>query len=66
MRTIKKANIKNRQHNFFNDMTNNEDFDPSLLNIDRVSSESNESIIYDIKYIRNLNSSNSPYLVFNN
>ena len=47
-------------------MTNNEDFDPSLLNIDRVSSESNESIIYDIKYIKNLNSSNSPYLVFNN
>ena len=66
MRTIKQVNIKNRQKIFFNDMTNIEDFDPSLLNIDRVSFESNEFIIYDIKYIKNLNSLNSLYLVFNN
>ena len=47
-------------------MTNIEDFDLSLLTIDKVSFESNKSIIYDIKYIKNLNSSNSLYLVFNN
>ena len=42
-------------------MTNIEDSDPSLLNIDRVSLESN-SIICDIKYIKYLNSSNSLFL----
>ena len=47
-------------------MTNIEDFDLSLLTLDKVSFESNKSIIYDIKYIKNLNSSNSLYLVFNN
>ena len=30
MRTIKQVNIKNRQNNFFNDMTNISDFDLSL------------------------------------
>ena len=47
-------------------MTNISDFDPSLLNIDQVLFESNELIMYDIKYIKNLNSSDSLYLVFNN
>ena len=37
MRTIKQVNIINRRNYFFNGMTNIEDFDPSLLNIDRVS-----------------------------
>ena len=66
MRTIKQVNIKNRQNYFCSDMTNIKDFDPSLLNIDRVSYESDKFIIYDIKYIKDLNSSNSLYLVFNN
>ena len=66
MRTIKEANIKTRQNYFFNDMTNIGDFDLSLLNIDQTSFKSNDFIIYDIKYIKNLNSSNSLYLVFNN
>ena len=50
----------------FNDMTNINDFDPSLLNIDEILFESDELIMYDIKYIKNLNSSDSLYLVFNN
>ena len=58
MRTIKQVNMKNHQKYFFHDMTN---IDPSLLNMDRVSYESNESI----KYSKNLNSSNSLYLAFN-
>ena len=45
-------------------MTNIGDFDLSLLNIDQIAFESNDSIIYDIKYIKNLNG--SLYLVFNN
>ena len=47
-------------------MTNINDFDPSVLNIDEVLFESNKSIMYNIKYIKNLNSLNSLYIVFNN
>ena len=49
---------------FFNDMTNIGDFDLSLLNTDQIAFKSNDSIIYGIKYIKNLNGSNSLYLVF--
>ena len=66
MRTIRQVNIKNRQNYFFNDMTNIGDFDLSLLNIEQIAFKSNDFIIYEIKYIKNLNSSNSLYLVFNN
>ena len=66
MSTIKQVNIKNRQNYFFNDMTNIGDFDLCLLNIDQIAFKSNGSIIYEIKYIKNLKSSNSLYLVFNN
>ena len=66
MRTIRQVNIKIRQNYFFNDMTNIGDFDLSLLNIDQIAFRSNDSIIYEIKYIKNLNSSNPLYLVFNN
>ena len=38
----------------------------SLLNIDQIALKCNTSIIYDIKYIKNRNSSNFLYLVFNN
>ena len=47
-------------------MTNISDFDPSLLNIDQVLFESDKLIMYDIKYIKDLNSSNSFYLALNN
>ena len=50
----------------FNDMTNIGDFDVSLLSIDQITFKSNDTTIYDIKYIKNLNGSNSLYLVFNN
>ena len=46
-------------------MTNINDFDPSLSNIDEMSFKSDELIMYDIKYIKNVNSL-SAYLVFNN
>ena len=47
-------------------MTNINGFDPSLLNIDEVSFKSDKLTMYDIKYIKNLNSLNSLYLVFDN
>ena len=47
-------------------MTNINDFDPSLLKIDEVLFGINKLIMYDIKYIKNLNSLNTLYLVFNN
>ena len=47
-------------------MTNINDFDPNLLNIDEVLFKSNELFMYDIKYIKNQNSLNSLHLVFNN
>ena len=37
MKTIRPINIENRQGYFYNDMRNNNDFDPNLLNIDEVS-----------------------------
>ena len=66
MRTIRQVNIKNHQKYFFNDMNNIGDLDLSLLNIDQIAFQSNDSIFYEIKYIKNLNGSNSLYLVFNN
>ena len=47
-------------------MTNVKNFDPNLLNINQVSFEKNDSVIYKIKYFKNLDSSNSLYLVSNN
>ena len=66
MRTIRQVNIINRQDYFFNDITNIGDFDSNLLNMDQMAFKSNDSIIYEIKYIKNLNGSNSLYLAFNN
>ena len=47
-------------------MTNISYFDPTLLNIDHALFENGKSFMYDIKYIKNFNSLNSLYLVFNN
>ena len=66
MRAIRPVNIKNPQNYFFSDMTNIGGLDLSLLNIDQIAFKSNGSIIYEIKYIKNLSSSNSLHLVFNN
>ena len=63
MKTIRQINIENRQGCLFNDMTNINDFDLSLLNIDEVSFESDELIMY--VNVKNLNSLHSIYLVFN-
>ena len=59
MKTLRQVNIKNR-------MTNIKNFDLNLLSIDQISFKSTDCVIYDIKYFKNLDSSNSLYLVFNN
>ena len=66
MKTIRQINQNNGQSYFVNDMTNIKDSDPSLLSIHQVSFENNDSVIYDIKYIKNLDGTNSLYLIFNN
>ena len=66
MRTIRQVNIKNRQNYFFNIMTNINNFDQNLLNIDQISFKSADCVIYDIEYFKNLNGKSSPHLVFNN
>ena len=66
MKTVRQINIDNRQVYFFNDITNINDFDTSLLNIDQILFETDELIMYDIKYVKNLDSLSSLYLVFNN
>ena len=66
MKNLRQVNIKNRQNYFFNSMTNIKNFEPSLLIIDKISLKSTDSVIYDIKYFKNLDSANSLYLIFNN
>ena len=58
--------IKNRDSHFFNDVTNLNNLDTSLLYIDKVTYKKNNRVVYDIKYSKNLNSSSPHYLVFNN
>ena len=66
MRTLRQVNIENRQNYFFNSMTNIKNFDPNLLSIDQISIKSTDSVIYDIEYIKDLDSANSLYLIFDN
>ena len=66
MKNIRQINIENRQGYFFNDMTNINNLDLSLLNIDEVSFKNDELVMYDINYIKNLNNLNTLDLVFNN
>ena len=66
MKTLRQVNIKNRQNYFFNSMNNIKNFDQNLLNIDQISFKSTDCVIYDIKYFKNLDCSNSLCLVFNN
>ena len=66
MKVVRQINIENKPGYFFYDMTNINDIDLSLLNIDKISFKGDELIMYDIKYIKELHSLNTLYLVFNN
>ena len=54
---------KNCQNYFFKSMSNIKNFDPNLLSIDQISFKSTDCVICDIKYFKNLDSSNSLYLL---
>ena len=66
MKTSRQLNIEVRCGYLFSDMTNINDFDPSLLNIDKVSFRGDKLIMYDVSYAKNLNRQSTLYLVFNN
>ena len=48
----------------FNSMTNIKNLDTNLLGINQVTFTSNDSVVYDIEYFKNLDGVNSLYLVF--
>ena len=66
MKITRQLTIEDRSDYFLSGMTNINDFDPSLLNIDKVSFRNDELTMYDIKYIQNSNILNTLYLAFNN
>ena len=68
MKTLRRINIKNRPHYFFNSVTNIKKFDPSLVSINQMSLKSTDNVNYNIEYItmKSFNSASSLYLVFNN
>ena len=71
MKTSSQLNIADRSGYSFSNMTNINDFDSNLLNIDEVSLRNDKLIMYDIKYIKNLNIKyikklNTLYFVCNN
>ena len=66
MKTIRQANTKNRQNDFFNSMINIKNLDLNLLSIDQISFKSTDSVIYGVEYFKNFDNKNSLYLVFNN
>ena len=69
MKSIKLTNIENGSYYFFNDMIDIKNFDPNLLNVDKISFKSTDAVIYNTKYITmksldhvNIDSGNSLYL----
>ena len=70
---MKKIIINNRPYYFFNDMVNIKNFDPSLLEINKLSCKSANINIYHIEYMTmksldhvNIDTENPLYLIFNN
>ena len=46
MKSLIQVNIKNRQHYFFNTMTNIKNVDPGLFSIDQISFKGTDFVIY--------------------
>ena len=73
MITFEQINIDNRPRYFFDDIVNTKHFDPNLLSIDKISFNSTDAVIYNIKYIAmksinkiNIDSESPTYLIFDN
>ena len=65
MIVTRKLNIKDKEGHFVTGMININNFDPGLLHVDRTAIDY-DFIVYDIKYVKNLNKIDNPYIVFNN
>ena len=63
MRSTKKINIEDYPYFFFSDMINLKNFDTNLLNIDKLSFKTADSVIYNITI--NTDNKNPFYLIFN-
>ena len=68
MRNIRQVNIENSPYYFFNDIINIKNFDSNLLDIRKLSSETTDEIIYNIKNynMESLNTEDLSYFIFNN
>ena len=73
MITFEQINIDNRPRYFFDDIVNIKDFDPDLSSIAKISFNSIDAVIYNIKYIVmksinkiNIDSESPTYLIFDN
>ena len=64
MKVTRQLNIKEKGGQFFTDMININNFDSSLLHIDRIAMD-NDFIVYYIKYLKNLNKFDKLFFVFN-
>ena len=64
MKVTRRLNIKENKNYFFFDMININNFDSSLLHIDRIAMN-HDFIIYYVKYLKHLNKFDNLYLVFN-
>ena len=65
MRTLRKVGRKNCPGYFFNSITNIKNLDTNLLDINQMKFTNTDSVVYEIKYFKNLDGVNSLYLVFN-
>ena len=67
MRGIKQINIENCPYYFSDDMFDIKNFDPNLLDIDKISSKNTNTVIYNSKYVttKSINDKH-PHLIFNN
>ena len=54
MIVTRQLNIKDKEGHFFTDMIDINNFDPGLLHVDRTARD-HDFIVYDIKYVKNLN-----------
>ena len=63
MIVTRQLNIEDKEGHLFTDMININSFDPGLLHIDRTALD-HDFIVYDIKYVKNLNKVVSLYIVF--
>ena len=68
MGNIRQINIEGRPYYFFDVMIDIKNFNSNLLDIRKLSSETTDEIIYNIKHydMESHNSKDLPYLIFNN